>query len=240
MRLVEREIKMWTLLIFIGFMLVLVFGAMNWRENRVVNKIIVKGNKVIPDEKITELADVKLGVKISEINLAQIRRKVERHSFIKYAEVYTNLPDVLFIEVLERKPIAMTIYGGRIYYIDLEGKIIPFDEVGRIFAVPLLSGINYKPVNLNSDTIGQIKKQFELIKNAIDEKVYDLISEVRFENGEFILFTSEGAVMVFLGGDKIGEKLILLREFWTQVVPERGYPIYIDLRYDEKLYAKFN
>ncbi|CUT01852.1 Cell division septal protein FtsQ [Candidatus Kryptobacter tengchongensis] len=240
MRLVEREIKMWTLLIFIGFMLVLVFGAMNWRENRVVNKIIVKGNKVIPDEKITELADVKLGVKISEINLAQIRRKVERHSFIKYAEVYTNLPDVLFIEVLERKPIAMTIYGGRIYYIDLDGKIIPFDEVGRIFAVPLLSGINYKPVNLNSDTIGQIKKQFELIKNAIDEKVYDLISEVRFENGEFILFTSEGAVMVFLGGDKIGEKLILLREFWTQVVPERGYPIYIDLRYDEKLYAKFN
>ncbi|CUS87724.1 cell division protein FtsQ/DivIB [Candidatus Kryptobacter tengchongensis] len=240
MRLVEREIKMWTLLIFIGFMLVLVFGAMNWRENRVVNKIIVKGNKVIPDEKITDLADVKLGVKISEINLAQIRRKVERYSFIKYAEVYTNLPDVLFIEVLERKPIAMTIYGGRIYYIDLDGKIIPFDEVGRIFAVPLLSGINYKPVNLNSDTIGQIKKQFELIKNAIDEKVYDLISEVRFENGEFILFTSEGAVMVFLGGDKIGEKLILLREFWTQVVPERGYPIYIDLRYDEKLYAKFN
>lgn len=240
MRLVEREIKMWTLLIFIGFMLVLVFGAMNWRENRVVNKIIVKGNKVIPDEKITELADVKLGVKISEINLAQIRRKVERHSFIKYAEVYTNLPDVLFIEVLERKPIAMTIYGGRIYYIDLEGKIIPFDEVGKIFAVPLLSGINYKPVNINSDTIGQIKRQLELIKRAIDEKVYDLISEVRFENGEFILFTSEGAVMVFLGGDKIGEKLILLREFWTQVVPERGYPVYIDLRYDEKLYAKFN
>lgn len=240
MRKVEREIKEWTLLIFAGFMLVLIFGAMNWRENRVINKIIVKGNKAIPDEKIKKLADVRLGDKISKMNLAEVRRKVETHSFIKYAEVYMDLPDVLFIEVFERKPVAMTTYGGKIYYIDLDGKIIPFDEVGKIFAVPLLSGVNYRPVNINSDTAGRMKKQIELIKIAIEEKVYDLISEVRFENGEFIIFTSEGAVTVFLGDDEVRKKLILLREFWSQVVPERGYPIYVDLRYDGKLYAKFD
>lgn len=240
MILAGKEIKIWVLAVLSGFFIVLIFGAMGWRENRVLNKIIVKGNDVISDEKIIELVDVKPGVKLTDIDLSKVRARVEKHGFIKRAEVYINLPDVLFIEVIERKPIAMLTHQGKIYYIDSDGFVIPFDEVGKIFAVPLLSGVSYKAINVNLDTVGQLRKQFELIKASIDKNVYGLISEVRLNGDELILLTSDGAVAVFLGDDEFEEKLVLLREFWTQVIPTRGYPIYVDLRYQGKLYAKFN
>ena len=240
MKLAEREIRIWTFVALGGFFIVLIFSAMSWRENRVLNKIIVKGNEVIPDKKIIELANVKPGVKLTDIDLSRVRANIEKHGFIKYAEVYINLPDVLFIEVVEREPVAMLTYQGKIYYIDSDGVVISFDEVNKIFAVPLLSGVNYKPLYVNLDTVGQLRKQFELIKASIDKKIYGLISEVKFKDGEFILLTSDSAVTVFLSDDEFERKLALLREFWTQIIPTRGYPSYIDLRYHGKLYAKFS
>ncbi|MEN3037536.1 MAG: FtsQ-type POTRA domain-containing protein [Candidatus Kryptonium sp.] len=240
MRLIKREIKSWMFALFVGIILVLNFGAMSWYENRVVNKIVVKGNNTIQEEEILKLADVKIGSKFSSLNLAEIRSKVENHDFIKQAEIYINLPDVLFIEVFERKPIAMMTHSDEIYYIDSEGKIISFDDVGKIFPVPLLNNVGYNPINIKLDSVGHFRKQVEIIKVAMEEKVYDLISEVKVKNDEFVLLTSEGAVFVFLGDDDFRRKLVLLREFWNQVVSKRGYPVYIDLRYEGKLYAKFN
>lgn len=238
MRLIEREIKPWVIFLFVGFVGLLTLGSIGWEKNRIVSKIIVKGNEVISKEKILELAGVKVGDKISSLNLSEIRERIERHNFIRRAEIYVSLPNALFIEVSERKPVAMLLYGGKIYYVDLDGKVISFDDVKKIFAVPILSGISRKVPEV--DSVVEIKRQYEIIKVAIDEKVYELISEIRFSDGEFILLTKEGNVLVFLGKSDFRKKLILLREFWSQVVPGSGYPVYIDLRYDGKIYAKFN
>lgn len=238
MKLSWKEIARGVLIIVGIFAMFL--GAMNWRENRVVNKIIVEGNKVIPDEKIIELANVKIGERIANLNLSEIRARIEKHKFVKYADVYTNLPDFLVIEIVEREPIAMVIYNSKIYYVDSDGFVIPSDEIKKVFPVPLLGKLSYKPVNLLSDSTGQLKTQLDLLKLAIDKKVDSLISEVRVENGEVIIITTDGAVPVFLGKDGFEKKLVALKKFWEQYVVRNGFPRYIDLRYEGKLYANFN
>lgn len=234
----------WKKIIQVAFIIVGIFalflGAVNWRENRVVNKIIVEGNKVIPDEKIIELANVKVGEKITDLNLSEIRARIERHKFVKYADVYTNLPDFLIVEVVEREPIAMVIYNNKIYYVDSDGFVIPSDEIKKVFPVPLLGKLSYKPANLLSDSTGRLKMQYDLLKLAIDKKVDSLISEVRVENGEVIIITTYGAVPVFLGKSGFERKLVALKKFWEQYVVGSGFPKYIDLRYEGKLYANFN
>ncbi len=239
MKLSEKEIKI--SLPIIGVLILITFlGAMNWRENRVVNKIIVKGNKTISNEEILRLAGVKTGQSFVDLNLSEIRSRIERHKFIKCADVYTNFPDFLFIEVVEREPVAIITYRDKIYYIDHDGFVLPFEAVNKVFPVPLLSGINYKPVNVFSDSIGQIKKQFDLLMIAIKSGVYDLISEIRVKGDEFIVLTSDGAVPVFLGNDEFEGKFLALKSFWKQYASNGDLPAYIDLRYDGKLYANFN
>ncbi len=239
MRLNEREIKLWHILVFVFFLLPLVLGAMNWRDKRVVNKIIVKGNKVIPSEKIIKLAGVKLGERIVELNLSELRGRIEKHKFIRFADVYTNLPDAIFIEIVEREPIAMFTSKGKIYFVDLEGVVIPAEEVGRLFSVPFLGEIEKPVANVNFDSTG-LRNCFELLKIALEKRVYELISELRVKNGEIVLLTTDGAVPVFLGEGEFDKKLVYLREFWKQVVLKRGYPSYIDLRYSGSIFAKFD
>jgi len=237
-KLAEREINRWMFFTIAGIFLVLIFGAMNWRENRVINKIIVKGNETIPDDIILNLAGVKIGEKFTLVNLSELRRKVESHKFIKQANVYTNLPDVLLIEVEERKPIAMVIFQGKIYYVDYDGYVIPYDDVKRIFSVPLLN-LDYKPVNVFADSADALRKQYELVKLAIEKDVYNLISEVKFKNGEFIIFAGDSAVVVFLGEGNLDKKFLALKKFWAQEVQGKASPVYVDLRYEGKIYAKF-
>jgi len=239
MNFMEREITKILPVVLVGILLVF-SGAMIWKENRVVNKIIVKGNETIPVEEVIELANVKIGEKITGLNLSEIRNRIEKHKFVKYADVYTNLPDVVFIEIVERKPIAMITYNGKIYYVDSDGFVVSSDGIKKIFSVPLLSGISYKPVNVSSDSLGQLRRQFELIKLAIDKKVYDLISEVKIKDEEVVVLTTEGAVPIFLGRDGFEKKFVVLRKFWEQYVSKRGFPSYIDLRYEGKLYANFD
>lgn len=238
MKLSWREIRQ-VALVVIGIF-VMSLGATSWRENRVVNKIVVKGNKLISTKKIIELAGVKIGKRISDLNLSEIRTRVEGHKFVKYVEVYTNLPDFLIIEVVEREPIAMVIYNGKIYYVDSDGFVMPSDDVEKIFPVPLLGELSYKPVNLISDSTGQLKMQLDLIKLAIDKKVDSLISEVKIENGEVIILTTDGAVPVFLGNNGFEKKFVVLKKFWEQYVSGKRLPRYIDLRHEGKLYTNFN
>ncbi len=238
MRFAEREINKWMFFAFLGIFLVLIFGAMNWRENRVINKILVKGNETIPDDTILKLSGVKSGEKLTGINLYEVRRRVESHRFVKQANVYTNLPDVLIIEIVERNPIAMVIFQDKIYYLDYEGYVIPYDEVKKVFAVPLLD-LDYKPVDVFSDSLGKLRKQYEFIRLAMKENVYDLISEVNLKNGEFVVLAGDSAVIVFLGNDNIEKRLVALRNFWEQEVQGKASPVYVDLRYDGKIYAKF-
>ncbi len=238
MKLSWKEIGRGALVI--AGILAVFLGATNWRENRVVNKIIVEGNRLISDEKIIKLANVKIGERITDLNLSEVRARIERHKFVKYADVYTNLPDFLIIEVVEREPIAMVIHDEKIYYVDIDGFVMPSDDIKKIFPVPLLGKLNYKPANLLSDSTGQLRMQFDLLKLAIDKKVDSLISEVRVENGEVIIITTDGAVPVFLGKDGFEKKLVALKKFWERYVLKNGFPKYIDLRYEGKLYANFN
>ncbi len=237
MKLSEKEIKLWQFLVFVLFLLPLVLGAINWREKRVVSRIVVKGNKVIPTEKIIKLSGVKLGERIVNLNLSELRARIEKHKFIRFADVYTNLPDAIFIEVVEREPIAMFTSKGKIYFVDLEGVLIPAEEVGRLFSVPFLGEIENPDVNFNSS---DLRKCFEVLKIAVEKRVYELISELRVKDGEIVLLTTDGAVPVFLGDGEFGRKLVYLREFWRQVVLKRGYPSYIDLRYSGSIFAKFD
>jgi cell division protein FtsQ len=140
MKLKEREIRMYDIVMIIGIFLVLVFGAENWREKRVLKKIVITGNEVLKRGDILKLADVRIGEKLFDVQLDAIRRRIEKHRFVKLAHVYRNLPDVLIIEVIERRPVAMINSRGRIYLLDEDGNIMRYEVAGRVFNVPLISG----------------------------------------------------------------------------------------------------
>jgi cell division protein FtsQ len=75
-----------------------------------------------------------------EINTKTIEKTLEKHGFIKKAEVYKTIGSAVRIKIYQRIPILRIISNNIDYYIDSDRKIISI-PVGFAVCVPLASGI---------------------------------------------------------------------------------------------------
>ena len=181
-----------------------------------------------------------------QMNIFDVRKRVESQPFVKSVRVNRQVPDALRIEVVEREPIA-SLSGGQLQYIDAEGVLLPYIQSPVRFDLPMISGIN----GTQNVPPGKVIASNELIQAieilqtalAIDSTVYHLISEVKMnDNSDIILYSAEGGVPIILGKGEIGKKLVTLQTFWNNFVKngDADKLRYIDLRFDGQVVVKWN
>jgi cell division protein FtsQ len=59
---------------------------------------------------------------------------------VKRAEIARRLPDVIFVRVEERAPLALWQHDGQIVLIDTDGAVIQRDELGEFARLPMVVG----------------------------------------------------------------------------------------------------
>jgi cell division protein FtsQ len=74
------------------------------------------------------------------LDLADLRRKVERVGWVKEARVVRLLPDTLVISVAERRQMAVWQHNGVQVVIDEKGQVIPEADAARFASLPLIVG----------------------------------------------------------------------------------------------------
>jgi hypothetical protein len=129
---------------------------------------------------------------------------------------------------------------------DDEGYLLPPLVSDQIFDIPIITG------TFSADDLvpGRQTRSPKLLSalsvilamQAVGEVVYRNISEVHIiANGELVLYTTEGAVPVYIGLEDYGKKLVSLEAFWNQVAMRGDVRNleYIDLRYDGQVVARW-
>ncbi len=132
--------KILFLVTWIGLLLYLfiVLGVTGQAGDEVpINKINVTigdsaSNTFLETSEVIELISNKhiLGEHRGEINTHKLEKKIETHSSIAKAEIYTTITGKMNIGIQQRKPI-IRVYDrrGRSYYIDEEGLIMPLSNM---------------------------------------------------------------------------------------------------------------
>ncbi len=116
--------------------MVLLLAAANRKQKKQLCKQVVVNIKSIGDKSyidkddiLQQLQDSKnilINKQVTEINLAQLERKLEKGSWIRDADLYFDSKNVLHIIVFEREPIARVFTtSGSSFYIDSAGKRMP-------------------------------------------------------------------------------------------------------------------
>jgi cell division protein FtsQ len=223
----------------------LIVGANSWKSGLVVSKIVVTGARVVDVGEIIQLAHVKPGTKMYELDLMVIQKDVVSHYFLKDVVVERDLPSTLKISVVERSPIAM-VTGNELLYFDSEGVVLPHSLSHEIFDLPVISNVP-QGVAISVGSIVRhpdVAEALSILSTAklVNKELYHLISEVRLRNGgDLIFFTADGGVPVLFGRGNPAEKLLRLEAFWADVI--HGHSAqnlqYIDLRYDDQVVAKW-
>ena len=102
--------------------------------------VTVEGRNETSPAALTAALGVRRGEPILAVDIAAIKARLERLPWVRTASVERRWPQLLYIKVTERSPLALWQQDGKIRLIDAEGTVIEGADTGRFTSLPLIVG----------------------------------------------------------------------------------------------------
>ena len=96
-----------------------------------VSEIFVQGRFETDRRALLQALGLARGSSIFNLDLKQARLDIVGLPWIKSATIERQLPNVIYLSIEERRPLALWQNDGRFELIDVNGRIIPARNVGR-------------------------------------------------------------------------------------------------------------
>lgn len=190
-----------------------------------VREVEIEGYQKIPRETLLSLLTIEGMPNLFTLRLRDVAQRLESHPWIEHVKVRKVFPDTIWVQVVERRPIAI-LQLEELYYIDAMGVI--FSPVGDRddYNFPFLTGLNRETLEKNPGEANRlIMKALELLRITEREKVPPLgeISEIHMEKTFGVhCFTQGEGLEVKMGWEDFGEKLKKLSLIWSDI-QKRGW-----------------
>ncbi|MDE3057926.1 MAG: FtsQ-type POTRA domain-containing protein [Bacteroidota bacterium] len=218
--------------------------AFVWRDHLMTRTVLVRGEQILTEKQVIELANIPPHIGLYDIDLTEIEQNIRRNAFVENVVVKRDAPSALRIIVEERKPIALlTTASGNMFFVDDKGMILPHIATTAAFDLPVITGADSTSAVIvgRLATDGDILAALDALSaaRAVGRDVFHLISEIRVRHGyhDLVLYSSDAGVPIIFGKGNAVKKMAELDVFWKQVVVQEGPQNirYIDLRFDDQI-----
>lgn len=172
------------------------------------------------ESELLELAELRAGDNIFELDLVQAEGAMARHPWVRRAVIDRSYPRKLKLKIYEHVPVAIAELGG-LYFVDGEGRVFKKLTPGESIDLPILSGVSRDSFNAGGDEIETLFREglsalTEYRLAGLDTR--ESISQVALEPDEGpTLFCGKEAFAVKLGFGDYAEKLNRLDTIFTQL-----------------------
>jgi cell division protein FtsQ len=103
-----------------------------------LTEISVSGNQRLAYGQVLEIAGLRLGQNSLGVNVTRVESALSQNPWVEFVTVRRELPDKLFITLVERQPSFWVRKDGQLYFADGEGKTITRLSPGDSASLPLL------------------------------------------------------------------------------------------------------
>ncbi len=103
-----------------------------------LTEISISGNQRLAYGQVLEIAGLRLGQNSLGVNVTRVEAALSQNPWVEFVTVRRELPDKLFITLVERQPSFWVRQDGQLYFADGEGKIITQLTPGDSASLPLL------------------------------------------------------------------------------------------------------
>jgi cell division protein FtsQ len=206
-------------------------------ESFKIRKVKIQGTELLSEKKLFELSGINPNGSIWKIDLKKSEKAIEENPFVENVFIKRQFPDILDINLEEKRPIALLNFKEKFYCLDAKGMILP-SKPGKLYDLPIIAGKFKGVVTVGREVRGnQIHMGLDLLKLVLQEQpqLYTEISEIVVGKSEgLILYTKEGGVPVRLGDVYNKIKIRYLEAILCELVKKRRISMikYIDLRFD--------
>ena len=216
-----------------------------WQADLRCRHITITGNRHAERAALLERARVDTTRLLYDIEPMLVADRLQRHPWVKSAQVTRRPTGTLAITVQERQPVALAVNeeGAPSFYLDRQGFAMPAGTEAP-FDVPLLraESLAYHPLQPVQDA------RVRAVLTALQEippTEEALISGLSVRpTGEVWLRTTpaegRGSIQVRLGRRQLAQKVSRLQSFWRQAVlprPDAQFTL-IDLRFANQIVTR--
>jgi len=202
-----------------------------------VTSVEVQGVARVAADQVRAAAAIAPGVNLWRIDPATVTARVEAVPAIRRAEVIRRFPNRVTILVEERRPFTL-IHGGRLHWLDEEGRVLGAARAAVAPLMPLISGLSdAELVTMRSHPAPRALEAIALIRALLrsGSALTTEISEIDMSRGDGpVLYTVDG-VEVRLGTEEWEERLTRLEGVLAQIARDREAVRAIDLRFRDQV-----
>ena len=112
------------------------------KKGFVVSSVMIEGRAYADPASLRDAISVQRGDPIFGFRLADLREKIEAISWVRTARVERRLPDILYIQIEERKPVALWQKDGTLALVDRDGVVLSHQGLEQFSSLPMVSGAN--------------------------------------------------------------------------------------------------
>jgi cell division protein FtsQ len=196
----------------------------------VVESIYLRGSQATSRSDLLETLDIKKGSPILNIDIKEARLRVESLGWVKSATLVRVLPNVIFLDIKERKALALWQRNRRPpVLIDTEGTVIQKRNLAKYSDLPLVVGHDAAK---NAAVLIERLLEYPLIFNEV--KVAIRVSERRWN------LRLRNNIEIRLPAEKISSALNQLYEYQNKHSLFDRNIIAVDLRVPDRLIVRVN
>ena len=239
----ERKSKFFGLVVFlalvIGFSYLIVTGSKT-NQREVYNHIVITDNKLLPAIEYLRFAGLNDSTKYSELTLLQVKSKIEKHPYLRKAEVEFDGVSTILVEVQEKEIKAVLLQKNELKLITSDSETLPLFPPTSINDLPVISRINSG--NKKSFNEEDVEFAFRIIDaiSLSDTNVSNNLAEINLQKGGNVILTFTGLRFpVLFGKNDEAKKALVIKNLWYDIEKyDNSYESveYIDLRYKNKVF----
>lgn len=205
-----------------------------------IHQVKIKGNEYFSEKELLEMASIKANESIWDITLEDATARIHQNPFINSVHISREFPDILTIEIEEKKPVALLNFENQLYCLDPKGMVLP-SEPGKSYHLPVISG-QFKGGLKPGSQIQNfwIQDGLALVQHILNEhpKLYGQISELVVGKIDgSIMILRDGGIPVYLQKKQSGIQIEALYSVLSNLskVGELKEVNYIDLTYHNQV-----
>ena len=179
----KKRLKLIPFLLFVLVIAATFFLVDVLLDTRVEN-IIIKGNKIVTDQQIIDEAGLRNYPSFYKTTSYNIKKDLEKNSFIKEVKVKRSFYHVITIEVSEYKVLLKKETTGKLVLENMN-EVTTDQEIP--YTVPRL--VNDVPKNKYSKLLKNLLKVKRSVRSSISEFYYD---PNEFDKDRFLLYMDDG------------------------------------------------
>lgn len=106
----------------------------------VVSSVLIEGRVHASPESLKDAISVRRGDPIFGFTLSDLRARIEAIPWVRTARIERRLPDILYIRLEERQPVALWQKDGELALVDREGVVLDTQGLERFSNLPMVAG----------------------------------------------------------------------------------------------------